>query len=60
MIEQWDDESLRIVPSALRFSYDKIIAEKHALYPMVYPRFSRILESSPLISYQPAETAAAV
>lgn len=60
MIEQWDDETLKIVPSALRFSYDKIIAEKHALYPLVYPRFSRILESSPLINYQPAETAAAV
>lgn len=60
MIEQWDDESLKIIPSALRFSYDKIIAEKHALYPLVYPRFSRILESSPLINYQPAETAAAV
>jgi CHAD domain-containing protein len=60
MIEQWDDEILKIVPSALRFSYDKIIAEKHALYPLVYPRFSRILESSPLINYQPVEAAAAV
>jgi CHAD domain-containing protein len=60
MIEQWDDESLKIVPSALRFSYDKIIAEKHALFPLVYPRYSRILESSPLINYQPAEAAAAV
>lgn len=59
MIDEWDDESLKIIPSALRFSYDKIIAEKHALYPLVYPRYSRILESSPLINYHP-ETAAAV
>jgi CHAD domain-containing protein len=60
MIEEWDNESTKIIPSALRFSYDKIIAEKHALYPLVYPRFSRILESSPLINYQPVEAAAAV
>lgn len=60
MIEEWDDDSLKIIPSALRFSYDKIIAEKHALYSLVYPRYSRILESSPVVSYQPPETAAAV
>jgi CHAD domain-containing protein len=60
MIEEWDTESTKIIPSALRFSYDKIIAEKYALYPLVYPRFSRILESSPLINYQPVEAAAAV
>ncbi|HEY7160018.1 MAG TPA: CHAD domain-containing protein, partial [Acidobacteriota bacterium] len=39
MINEWDDDSLKIIPSALRFSYDKIIAEKHALYPLVYPRY---------------------
>ncbi|MCI0415790.1 CHAD domain-containing protein [bacterium] len=60
LIEEWDDSSLKIIPSALRFSYDKISGEKHALYPLVYPRYSRILESSPLVSYQDSETAAAV
>lgn len=60
MIDEWDDESLKIIPSALRFSYDKITAEKHALYPLVYTRYSRILESSSLINYQQPEEAAAV
>ncbi|MCI0616040.1 CHAD domain-containing protein [bacterium] len=60
MIEEWDDDSLKIIPSALRFSYDKITAEKHALYSLVYPRYSRILESSPLVAYQHSEAAAAV
>lgn len=60
MIEEWNDESLKIIPSALRFSYDKIAAEKHALYSLVYPRYSRILESSPLMNYQHTAAAAAV
>jgi len=58
MIEEWEDPSLKIIPSALRFSYDRITGEKHALYPLVYPRYSRILESSPLVSYQDSQAAA--
>lgn len=58
LIEEWDNPSLKIVPSSLRFSYDIIVSEKQALYPLVYPRYSRILESSPGVFFQDSHAAA--
>jgi CHAD domain-containing protein len=52
LIKEWDDPDLSIIPSALKFSRDIIVAEKEALYVQVYPRFSKILENSPRIFFQ--------
>ncbi len=58
LLTEWDDSSLKIVPSAIQFSRDIIVAEKEALYSLVYPRYSRILESSPEIFFQDSHAAA--
>jgi CHAD domain-containing protein len=46
LIEDWDDSDLKIVPSSLKFSHNIIVNEKQSLYRLVYPRYSKILESS--------------
>jgi CHAD domain-containing protein len=46
LIDEWNDSDLKIVPSSLRFSRNIIVNEKQSLYPLVYPRYSKILESS--------------
>ncbi|HSE43067.1 MAG TPA: CHAD domain-containing protein [Acidobacteriota bacterium] len=58
LIREWDDSDLSIIPSALKFSRDIIVAEKEALYIQVYPRFSKILESAPRIFFQDTHAAA--
>ena len=60
LLTEWDDSSLKIVPSAIRFSRDIIISEKESLYSLVYPRYSRILESSPGLFFLDSHAAAAV
>ena len=58
MIEEWDDSSLKIVPSTLRFNHDIILSEKQSLYQLVYPRYSKILESSQSLFLHPSHAAA--
>ena len=58
MIEEWNDSSLKIVPSTLRFNHDIILSEKQSLYQLVYPRYSKILESSQSIFLHPSQAAA--
>jgi CHAD domain-containing protein len=58
LIEEWDDSSLKIVPATLRFNHDIILTEKQSLYQLVYPRYSKILESSQSLFLQHSHAAA--
>jgi CHAD domain-containing protein len=53
-IQQWEDSDLHIIPSALKFSHEVILNEKRKLIPQVYPRYSRVIENSPFLSFVPS------
>src|SRR5262249_37276949 len=60
--EKWATASLDILPAAFQEAYEFVLSEKSKLYPLILPRYNRILENSPLISIgpPPAQEAAPV
>ncbi|PWT94020.1 MAG: hypothetical protein C5B54_00760 [Acidobacteria bacterium] len=45
LLEEWDDPEMKLVPAGLNTIYQTLVQEKIALYPRVYPLYSKVILS---------------